>query len=452
MRAWPRTLFYRHLLLIIVLIVLAQLASAALFRQWVIKPRVQVAGEAAGRHVQALQASMATLPPTQRSAFVAQLNAHARAQTSAQAQDLPAVPDRQRPLRPLEAIYIEQLTRTLAPAGGLVLWRREPGHTLAVQIALDGDRYWLTVPGRLPGRAFSRTWLLGSGITALLAIAGAWLIQQRLNQPLQRVTEAAAALSRGQMPPPLPEDGPVEIATVAKGFNQMVSSLARQDQERALMLAGLSHDLRTPLTKMRLVTEMLQGQGDPALLSSLERSMDGLSHLLMQFTDFTHASHAGAGTTEAPALVDANDLVREMVALCVLEGSSPDDLQLDLGPLPLMGLPVMAFRRCLLNLITNAQRHGAPPLEVATSSSQGQLCIEVRDRGPGIPPDQIEVVRRPFAQGNVARAHQQPGAGLGLAIVDGLVKAYRGSLTLWPREGGGLIARMNWPLAGPARQ
>ena len=213
------------------------------------------------------------------------------------------------------------------------------------------------------------------------------------------------------------------------------------------MLAGLSHDLRTPLTKMRLVTEMLQGQGDPALLGSLECSMDGMSHLLMQFTDFTRASHAGTGTTEVPSLVDANDLVREVIALCVVEGGAPDELHLALQTLPQVNLPVMAFRRCLLNLITNAQRHGAPPMEVATSVASGQLCVEVRDRGPGIPPQQMEVVRRPFAQGNAARSHQQPGAGLGLAIVDGLVKAYQGSLTLLPREGGGLIARIRWPLA-----
>jgi len=443
MSAWPRTLFHRNLFLIVALILLAQLASAVLFRELVMKPRVRLAAQAAAQQIEAVQAALSTLPVVQRQAFVARLAAHVQASLP------PEVPSearaKPRRLSPLERTYITQITQSLSASNGEVAWRRELGQPLSVQITLDGAQYWLSVPGLVPTQALPRAWIVGTLITAALAIWGAWLIQRRLNQPLMRVTQAASALGRGEVPSVLPEDGPTEIATVAKGFNEMVAGLARHEQERSLMLAGLSHDLRTPLTKMRLVSEMLKGQGDPALLSSLDRSLDGMSHLLDQFLDFTRASHAAGGMAEKAVPVAVGELVHDVLALCWPDGQARHDLVLSLPDITLQTLPVQAFRRALLNLLVNAQRHGAPPIEVAVSLSPDGLCVEVRDRGPGIPTDQLDALKQPFAQGSAARSHATPGAGLGLSIVERIVRAHHGKLALLPREGGGLIARMTWP-------
>jgi two-component system, OmpR family, osmolarity sensor histidine kinase EnvZ len=447
MKAWPRTLFQRNMLLIAVLIVVAQLSSAVLFRELVMKPRVRQSAQSAAQHIEALRAGLAALPHEQRQAFLDRMNARAQAPAASGADAVQVLQDGgvQR-LAPLERAYIEQITQSISKDGAQVQWRREPGHPLAVQITLDGDHYWMTLPGLVSSQGVPRTWVIGSVITALLAIWGAWLIQRRLNRPLARVIEAAQALGRGERAPALPEDGPSEIATVARGFNEMSANLAGHERERALMLAGLSHDLRTPLTKIRLATEMLQGQGDAALLASVDRSIDSMEHLLQQFMDFTRASH-GAGAAQEPLLqVDVNDLVRETVAMCVLDEAGGDDVRLNLGEVPQLKLPVHAMRRVLLNLLVNAQRHGRPPIDVVTRVVQQRLFIEVMDRGPGIAASDIDQVKRPFAQGNEARSHLQSGAGLGLAIVERIAQAHQARLGLLPREGGGLMARLDWPL------
>lgn len=443
----PRSLFHRNLLLIVVLIVVAQLSSAGLFRELVMKPRVRQAALSAARHIQALQSGLAGLPPDQREAFVARMNVREQAALR-QEPDADNRPPDERRLTALEQVYVDQIAQSLSVLPAELGWRRERGRILAVQVSLDGVLYWLTVPGLVPGHALSRAWVWGSIVSALLAIGGAWLIQRRLNQPLNRVMEAARALGRGERPPLLPEEGPAEIVTVARGFNDMAADLARHEQERALMLAGLSHDLRTPLTKIRLATEMLKGQGDPTLLSSLDRSIDGMEHLLVQFMDFTRASHGASDVQPGQlASVDVNDVVREVVAMCVLDGAIADDVRLQLADLPRMSLPVQALRRALTNLVINAQRHGRPPIDVHTRLSGEALLIEVLDRGPGIAAHLLDHVRQPFAQGNEARSHQDAGAGLGLAIVERIAKAHHASLALLPRDGGGLTARLSWPLA-----
>ncbi|HEX5355740.1 MAG TPA: ATP-binding protein [Aquabacterium sp.] len=443
----PRSLFHRNLLLIVVLIIVAQISSAGLFRELVMKPRVRQAALSAARHIQALQAGLSGLPPAQRKAFVERLNDRELA-LLAQAPDADNRPRDLKRLTALEQVYVDQIAQALSVQSADLAWRREHGRILAVSISLDGVPYWLTVPGLVPGHALSRAWVWGSVVSALLAIGGAWLIQRRLNQPLTRVMEAARALGRGERPPVLPEDGPAEIATVARGFNEMAADLARHEQERALMLAGLSHDLRTPLTKIRLATEMLKGQGDAALLASLDRSTDGMAHLLEQFMDFTRASHGvGDQPLEPLVSVDVNDVVREVVAMCVLDGAVADEVGLQLADLPRMTLPVQGVRRVLTNLVVNAQRHGRPPIAVRTGWNEGHLLIDVMDRGPGIAPELLEHVRQPFAQGSEARSQREAGAGLGLAIVERIAKAHHARLELLAREGGGLVARVRWPVA-----
>lgn len=441
----PRSLFHRNLLLIVALIVVAQFSSAALFRELVMKPRVRQAAISAAHQIQALRAGLLGLPPVQRHDFVSRMNAQAQSSLSRDIDpDTWAVPNR---LTALERVYIDQISQSLAaptPQTRLA-WRREQGRILAVRITLDGEPYWLTVPGLVPAHALSRAWVWGSVVSALLAIWGAWWIQRYLNKPLNRVIEAARALGRGEQPPVLPENGPTEIATVARGFNEMAAGLAGHERERALMLAGLSHDLRTPLTKIRLATEMLKGQGDASLLSSLERSIDGMEHLLKQFMDFTRASHGLQASPEAAVLVDVNDVVREAVALCVLDGADDSALNMTLGVLPQVHMPIQDLRRILLNLIVNAQRHGRPPIEVRTQLSEGHIVVEVLDRGPGISMEDVARVKQPFAQGNEARSQSEAGAGLGLAIVERILMSHKASLQLLAREGGGLVARVRWP-------
>ena len=438
----PRTLFSRNLLLIVALILVGQIASALLFRQLVMRPRVQPTADAMVRNFEALQAGLQSLAPAERKKFVERYNALTEGQAGAPAGRLTL----------LERAFVREVSERLAPRGGEVTWRREADRTLTLALTIDGEKHWLNVPGLIPSRDVPWTWLAGSLATAMLATLGAWLIHRRINRPLNELVQAARSLGRGERPRPLREDGPTEIATVAHGFNEMVAGLAHNEQERALMLAGLSHDLRTPLAKMRLASEMLDGQGDAELLASLNTNIEALDRLLAQFLDFTRATQSGSWDQEPMVAADLNSLVRDASALCVQQPGGFGDgsllpgsiqgLSLDTS-LPQIPLRVQAVRRLVLNLVVNAQRHGAPPVEVVTGHDDKGVWLEVRDRGPGIAADGTESLKKPFVRGDDARGGPA-GAGLGLAIVDRIARDHGARFELLPREGGGLVAQVTW--------
>jgi two-component system osmolarity sensor histidine kinase EnvZ len=437
MRLLPRTLFSRNLLLIIGLILVGQIASALLFRQLVMRPRVQPTSDAMVRNFEALRAGLSGLSTEQRGQFIERFNGHTeRAAAIGEGR-----------LTLLERAFVRQVSARLAAPGTELVWRRDADRSLALALTVDGERYWLSAPGMIPSREIPWLWIAGSVATTVLAALGAWLIQRRINRPLNDLVQAARALGRGQRPPPLREDGPTEIATVAHGFNEMVASLAHNERERALMLAGLSHDLRTPLAKMRLATELLGDRGEPELLASLNRNIDALDSLLTQFLDFTRASQFGSWDQEAPVATDLNELAREALALFAHGPDGSGRIALHAGTLPPIALRAQAVRRLILNLVVNAQRHGAPPVELATGHAADGSWLEVRDRGPGIAADRVDALKQPFVRGDGARGGPA-GAGLGLAIVERIARDHGARFDLLPREGGGLAARVTWPPPG----
>lgn len=422
------TLFGRNLWLIVCLIVVGQLVNALAYRELVAKPRLHQSVEAAARSLQAVAEGLRLLPEDQRAGFVARFNARAA-----------SGPAEARPERPslMERAFLAELAEQLGVAPGGLEWRREAGGLLGVHT----QGYWLVVPSVQPAQHFARTWVIASIVSGLLALLGAWLIQRRINRPLQRLVEAARAVGAGQRRLVLPTDGPAETAALARGFNDMAEALARDEEERLLMLAGLSHDLRTPLAKIRLASELLRdaGQGDPELLDTLDRSLHGLDGLLTQFLDYARAAHPAE--QELPALdIELREFLAETVAMAP---GLPQPLLVD-GPAVQRRARPQALRRLVLNLIVNAQNHGAPPIELACGEdANGAAWIEVRDRGPGIAPGRVDELKRPFQRGDAARGGK-PGSGLGLAIVERIARAEGARLSLLPREGGGLVARVSW--------
>jgi len=421
------TLFGRNLWLIVALIVVGQLVNALVYRELVAKPRLHQSAEAAARSLQAVTEGLRLLPEDQRAGFVARFNARAA-----------SVPIEGQPERPtlMERAFLAELAAELDMAPGSLQWRREAGGLLAVQM----QTYWLVVPSVQPAHQFVRTWVVASIVSGLLALLGAWLIQRRINQPLQRLVDAARAVGAGQRRLLLPIDGPAETAALARGFNEMAEALARDEEERLLMLAGLSHDLRTPLAKIRLASELLRdsGQGDKELLDTLDRSLHGLDGLLTQFLDYARAAHPAE--QEQPAVdIELREFLAETVAMAP---GLPQPVLAD-GPAVRRRARPQALRRLVLNLIVNAQSHGAPPIELACGGDGGAAWIEVRDRGPGIAPGRVDELKRPFQRGDAARGGK-PGSGLGLAIVERIARADGARLSLLPRDGGGLVARVQW--------
>ncbi|WP_342625923.1 ATP-binding protein [Azotobacter sp. NL3] len=434
MRLLPRSLFGRSLLLIVLLILLGQLGGALLARRLILEPRLEQIAAGVAHNATALRAGLLALPAAQREAFVARFNAQALAGRGIAAADGPPAP-----LPPLERGFARRLAERTAGDGLQVQWLREAGGGPVLRLRLEGEDLWLAVPGILPERLFSGARLFASLGAGLLALAGALAIQRRLNRPLARVVRAAECLGRGDEPPALEESGPEETASLSRSFNRLRDSLARNERERALMLAGLSHDLRTPLAKLSLGVEILAGRDEPEVAASLRRSIAEMDALVGQFLDFARDSR------EEPAVLGELDALAGELAAAYADHGQP--LRLEPGAPPPVRMHPAALRRALTNLLENARRHGRPPILLRSGADRECAWIEVIDSGAGLAGRDGEALKQAFRRGENARGGT-PGAGLGLAIAERVAREHGGRLELSERPGLGLRARICLPLPG----
>lgn len=442
MRLLPRSLLWRTFLFIAVLMMLSVAAWFAIFNSYEREPRARQLAQTLVSVANLTRAALVSARPEARRDLLRDLSDREGIHI------YPADPtDRVEPLPDRPFLHrVEELVREqLGPATRLAM-EREGERALFVNFRIDdsdeGD-YWLALPRERIERVFPLGWL-GWGVAALLlSLSGAWLIVFRITRPLKGLERAARQVGAGATPERLDESGPTELATVARAFNQMGADLAQIDQDRALILAGISHDLRTPLTRLRMEIEM---SGDPGSTEGMIADVEEMDRTIGQFLDFAR-SEGG----EAPEEIDLPVLLDEIAAQYRRRGF---EVALAFADAPqatsrfLVTARSQALRRAISNLIDNALRYAGTdkPVELELAAARNEIAIEVRDRGPGIPADEVERVKRPFARLESARTNAV-GAGLGLAIVDRIARAHDGRLELAPREGGGLVARL---LLGPA--
>jgi two-component system osmolarity sensor histidine kinase EnvZ len=306
----------------------------------------------------------------------------------------------------------------------------------------SGERgFWVAFPrGRIerdPASAFIAWGIAGLGI----AILATFFLMWRLNRPLDELARAAVRLGRGENPPHIAETGPTEIRAVARAFNQMKEDLRKAGLERATFLAGISHDLRTPLSRLRLDVEMLEGKVDPAVQRGMVEDVDDMNAIIDQFIDFTRSEAA-----EPLSSVDLSELARSCADRAARSGTA---VRCELADVPLLTLRPLAMQRLVDNLMANAARHGGGEIEIHTGHAGGKVTLSVLDRGPGIPPELVDYVKQPFKRRDDSRTGSS-GAGLGLAIADRVATLHGGKLDLLPRAGGGLEARLTLPANEPA--
>lgn len=429
MTLWPRTLLWRSVLLIATLLVVAHLAWLQIFRASEIEPRALQAAQQLVSVVNLTRAALVTADPARRFALLDELAEREGIQVYAgdPAEGVPALPD-----RPFLRIMEAQLRERLGPQTRLAL-EREGVAGVWVSFRIDSDEYWVTLPRARIERNAPLRWI-GWGVLVLaLAVLGAFLVVARINRPLRALTRAAESLGRGALPARVEETGPDEIRTLARAFNQMTDDLRRQDEERTLLLAGVSHDLRTPLARIRLSLEMLDDGGKGDLKSGIAQDIGDIDAAIGQFLDFARPLDAGHAAAEA----DLNAVVGEAVRRYARVGR---EVIFSPGTPAAVPLRMMAIQRLVNNLIDNALRHGSGTVEVLTGTDAAGPFIEVLDRGPGIPATEAERMLQPFTRLNSARSTS--GTGLGLAIVDRIAKLHGGSVRLLPRDGGGLRARV----------
>ena len=305
-----------------------------------------------------------------------------------------------------------------------------------VSFNLDEDEFWVKLERERLEPDFATQWI-GWGLFALLlSLVGAWFIASRISRPLAALTRAAQQVGRGEHVDPAPEAGPREIRMLATAFNQMSADLERLERDRAMVLAGISHDLRTPLARLRLGLEMIGG--DRSMSEGLAADIDEMDKIIGQFLDFAKGESEAGIETALDELV--NDICERYAKLGrALVRGKPSAIRLSLAQ--------MAVRRAISNLIDNALRYSSTPIEIEVRQEGGFAVIEVRDRGPGIPASEAERMKRPFTRLEAARS-DAGGSGLGLAIVDRVARMHGGRLDLLPREGGGLVARLLLSTAG----
>lgn len=313
-----------------------------------------------------------------------------------------------------------------------------------VSFNIDEDEYWLRLDRERIDRWSNVQWLGLASTTLLLSLLGAVFISRLINQPLARITSATRQIAKGHFPPPLPERGPTEIREANRSFNQMVDDLNRVESDRAVILAGISHDLRTPLARMQLEVEMAQLSQEAR--EGMHADLAQMDAIIGQFLEY-----AKPASSAQLVSVDLTSLLRE----CVQESERLSDVKISTAiaaDVNVFGNPV-DLKRVISNLLENARRYGKTPgtdvaeIRIACETLDGQAFIEVSDRGTGIPESEIERLLRPFTRLDASRS-QANGSGLGLAIVDRIVKRHHGTLKLSNKESGGLSIRVTIPITG----
>lgn len=426
----PRTLLSRIMLLIALLLMAGQYAAFRLFEYVEREPRAAAV---------ALQA-ISTANLTRAALLAAHENRRVQLLTElSQTEGVRVYPIEifevvePLPEDPLIQLIAEKIVAQMG-AGTVVSVNHLGLPGLWVSFSIDDEDFWVVIPKIRTERPAPWQWVEWGALMLTLSLAGAYFIAARINRPLHLLAKAADQVARGQRADRLPEYGVEELQRVSHTFNEMTDALTRLDSERTLLLAGVSHDLRTPLARLRLSVEMLSASD--AMKTGMIQDIEDMDGIIRQFLDFVRGLEGETGQKE-----DLNELIQATADRYVRGGKT---LHLNLGPLPELTLRPLAMQRLLGNLIDNAFAYGGKKVEVMTRNQNGIITLSVMDDGPGIPENEMGRLLRPFERLDSARG-REGGSGLGLAITDRIARLHGGTLSLHNRTPKGLEVRITLP-------
>jgi two-component system osmolarity sensor histidine kinase EnvZ len=325
-----------------------------------------------------------------------------------------------------------------------VMWSVNQAPGIWVSFEINEDQYWLVFDREQLGLTAGVEWF-GWGATALLlALIGAAVSVRFVNRPLAQLAKVAQQIARGETPFLLPEKGPAEIRDMNIAFNRMARDIRQTEADREIMLAGISHDLRTPLARMRLEIEMSNVTDETR--QAIDEDLGQIDHSIGQLMEY--ARPAAAVPEQG---IDVSSVLRDLYER---ERSHTESLggvlTASIEPNLYAKISAHDLKRIVSNLIENARRYGRTPaddrahIELLAKQQGNILAIEVRDHGTGIAPTDIQRLLRPFSRGESARTGVS-GAGLGLAIVERLLGQVGGQFELISHPPGGLVARIEIP-------
>jgi two-component system osmolarity sensor histidine kinase EnvZ len=340
----------------------------------------------------------------------------------------------------MDSRLVDEMVKRLGP-GTTVASSVNDEEGLWIGFAIARDSYWLQMdPSRLKPLGGS-AWLIWLSFTTALSLVGAAIMAGLINRPLKRLSYAASRVREGHFHgAPLDEGAATsEIREVNIGFNRMAERLAKIEAERALMLAGISHDLRTPLARLRLETEL--SVSDPQTRELMVADIEQLDDIIDKFLDYARPEPTDLG----PVLLSG------VISRCITPWRNNARLQItvDVGEdLQIQAEPV-ELGRVLSNLLENARRYGQSPadgitrVEIVARVHDGWVLLRVRDQGPGVSDETLKNLTQPFFRGDAART-AATGSGLGLAIVERSVQRMGGTFSVFNNSAGGLMALMKF--------
>ncbi len=440
MKLIPNTLFARSMILMIVMIILSIVAGSVLYVYFITRPSASSTADIFALHINSVHKALEVLEPDQRQPYLDEL---------VNSGFLHVIRDgNARPGRPAEHgyehIFLEYYPKLLFDEQAEIrfdyddLLYSENPRIIWAKVNIDGKPIWLGSPMGKFKAPFVDNLLALLGVIFILTAIGAYIITRLVKRPLNQLVKAAKQLGSGNVPEPLEEAGTEEFRTVSRAFNRMAEDVQQLADDRNLMLAGISHDLRTPLARVRLALDMIEGKIDADRYAGMVQDIEDIDKIVGQFLTFVRD-----GVEEPFNYADLNELVKHV---CSGYKHTGREVKQSLGRLPKVMFKSVAMQRLLMNLIDNAFQYGKHDVEIATSVNGESIILEVMDRGDGIPESKIDILKQPFTRLETSRSDTK-GAGLGLAIVDRIVQWHQGDFTLQSREGGGLVVKVNLPIA-----
>lgn len=421
----PRSLFGRAVLTLIFTFALIATLSVGAVVYYTLIPVAQRSADDLVAFILLSGQSWATLPPNLRPGYAERVRSEHQIWLHR--------PDGNIPQSNYFLPYVQRVEKAL---------QQRLGSRIPVRTRVIDDRRWFFVDlnfgpetlrigfprDRIATRPLTGLIVVGLFTFGLVLLTAA-VLARRITKPLNRLGRAAREVAQGRSPEPLPETGPRELSHLARQFNHMARQVQELLANRTTLLSGISHDLRTPITRLHLALEMLPPETDPQLVRRMQRDLEQMNELISESLAVAH----GLDSSERRE-VDLSALVEELAA------DRPRVRWHSPGPCPRQVNPA-ALRRILINLLENALRYGGDePVAIELECAAQRTRLRILDRGPGIPDEYKESVFRPFYRLEVSRSRSTGGSGLGLAVVRQLAEGNNLCVWLEDRDGGGTVA------------
>ena len=440
MTLFPKNLLNRLILIIASLIIVSQLITIKVFDYFEMEPRAESMAQEISTIVKYTKAAIQSAYPSTRLDLL---------QSLSKMSDVKIVPAYYfENIKPLpDEIFLSMVVKKIKQDLGedtIVTLNHYDIPGIWVSFEIGDGLFWAVIPRNVFDRPFPWHWIGWGIVVFLVSISGAYFLTTRINKPLNLLINATSKLKKGLPFKKIPEDTATEFKEVTKAFNEMASNLAKSENERRFIMGSVSHDIRTPLTRMKLSLEMLPKKS-AFLKESMDQDIDEINQIINQFLDFVR------GFDDEPiSSLNFGNFLTELKKQHAILGHDlkiskitrskdiPKNLFIDVRPL--------AFKRLFDNLINNGVKFSkSNKIELVAKLYNEKIEINVLDNGPGIPKAQREKLLEPFERLDQARG-SIGGSGLGLAIANRIVMVHNGKLELINRRTGGLNVKLTFPL------